>query len=412
MFSPEVISAMVQFFQSQQLLQQPQPEPEEDPQISALVSKAATMQQDIGDAASRCTFLERSLMTLQSESETLLTWEAAPAMDTLFVLVNRIESLHQATQDQNTSALMTYRDPTSAFGAIQARAPLVNACKSQSQAVFAHFQSLSEKARNLTQRFTELATDFTFEIALAQERIERLQNVVQIAATLRNGVENERQSWHGQKATAEAHIQQARATIRSAESKRDSMESARTVRNFLTFGIGEVFDFFDLNEDIEHAERTVANAQQNAWACEQSIQRAMAALQRINDQVARLNTLGDTVHAQETTLQTSVTHGQALRTRTLDLTNASLDVTLFVGTLAAKSETLAVHHTAQEFAQGVLNFGRVMVSDGRLNGLLVQQDPAALQGTLDMIAQSDPVMDVAMHGHCLETPLHAVEDLM
>lgn len=114
------------------------------------------MQRDIGEATSRCTFLERSLTTLQAENETLLTQEAAPAMDTLLVLVNRIESLHQATQDQNTSALMAYRDPTSAFGAIQARAPLVNACKSQSQVVFAHFRSLSEKARNLTQKFTEV----------------------------------------------------------------------------------------------------------------------------------------------------------------------------------------------------------------------------------------------------------------
>ena len=183
------------------------------------------------------------------------------------------------------------------------------------------------------------------------------------------------------------------------------------MRNLLTFGLGEVFDFFDLNEDIEDAERTIASARQNALACEQSIQRAVAALRRINDQVERLNTLGGTVHDQQATLQTSVTHGQALRTRTIDLTNASLDVTLFVGTLAAKSETLAVHHTAQEFAQGVLNFGRLMVSDGRLNGLLVQRDPRALQGTLDMIAKSDPVKD----GRLLEThqpQLHGVEDLM
>lgn len=125
-------------------------------QISALVSQAATMQQDINDAATRCTALEQWMTTLQSESEKLLTQDAAPAMDALLVLVNRIESLHQITQGQKTSALMTYRDPTSAFGAIQTRAPLVNACKSQSQVVFGHFRSLSEKARNLTQKFTEV----------------------------------------------------------------------------------------------------------------------------------------------------------------------------------------------------------------------------------------------------------------
>ncbi|KAI9458446.1 hypothetical protein HD554DRAFT_2177331 [Boletus coccyginus] len=413
MFSPEVIKAILLALQGPQ----PQPvqdAPGEDPQISALVSQAATMQQDVKDAAERCTAYEGSLSTLQSESERLLTQGATPAMDTLLVLVDRIQSLHEMTQDQNTSALVTYHNPTTAFGAIQARAPLVRACKSQSQVVFSHFQSLSEKARSLTQRFTELATDFTFEIALAQERIERLQNMVQIAETVRNGVENQRESWHGQRATAETHIQQARQTIRSAQSKRDSMESARVVRNIFTLGLGEVFDFFDLNEEIEDAERTVANAERNARACEQSIQRAMAALQRINDEVARLDTLGNTVHTQETALQASVTHNQALRTRTINLTNASLDVSLFVGTLAARSETLSIHHTAREFAQAVLNFGRLMASDGRLNRLLVQQDPGALQATLDIIAQSDPINDVAENGQFIGAcqPHLAIEDLM
>ncbi|KAG8216621.1 hypothetical protein J3R82DRAFT_6809 [Butyriboletus roseoflavus] len=372
------------------------------------------MQQDIEDDTARCISLEWFLTTLQSESESLLRQDAGPAMDSLIVLVNRIESLHQVTQDQRTSALMSYRDPTSAFGAIQARTPLVNACKSQSQVVFGHLRSLSEKARNLTQKFTELTTDFTFLVTLAQERIERLQNMVQIAETLRNGVENQRGSWHGQKATAEQHVEQARATIRSAERKRDSMESARVVRNFFTFGLGEVFDFFDLNEEIEGAERMVTSATQNVQACEQSIQRAMTALQRIDDEVVLLNTLGDTVFAQETTLQESVTHGQALRMRTVNLTNASLDVSLFVGKLAARSETFAVHHTAQGFGQSVLSFGRLMMSEGMLNGLLVERDPGALQETLDMIAHSNGDGSIAGDGRLIEgqQPQFAIEDLM
>lgn len=188
----------------------------------------------------------------------------------------------------------------------------------------------------------------------------------------------------------------------------------QVVRNFLTFGIGEVFDFFDLNEEIEDAERTVASATQNVWACEQSIQRAVAAIQRINSEVERLNILGDTVYVQEATLQESVTHGQALRIRTMDLTNASLDVSLFVGTLAAKSETFAVHHTAQEFAQSVLSFGRLTVSGGLLNGLLVQRDPGALQETLDMIAQSDSESSVTENGRFIEPQQQqfTIEDMM
>jgi hypothetical protein len=41
----------------------------------------------------------------------------------------------------------------------------------------------------------QLATDFTFQITSAQERIEKLQNMLKIAGTLRNGVENQRESW-------------------------------------------------------------------------------------------------------------------------------------------------------------------------------------------------------------------------
>ena len=99
---------------------------------------------------------------------------------------------------------------------------------------------------------------------------------------------------------------------------------------------------------------------------------------------------------------------------TIDLTNASLDVSLFIGTLAAKSETFAIHHTAQEFARGVLSFGRLMVSEERLDGMMVQHDPGALQETLDMIAQSDPANSVVENGWFMgtEQPQLAIEDMM
>lgn len=115
------------------------------------------MHEDIEDAASRCISLEHSLSMLQTESEALLTLDAALAMDTLLALVKRIESLHRVTERQKTSALVPYRNHNLALRAMQVRAPLVNVCKSQSRVVFAHFQSLSEKAKNLTKRYTEVS---------------------------------------------------------------------------------------------------------------------------------------------------------------------------------------------------------------------------------------------------------------
>jgi len=113
------------------------------------------MRQDVMDAAERSTAYEGLLSALQSESERLLTG-CDPRNEYPPRLVDHIQSLHETMQDQNASALVTYHNPMTAFGAIQARAPLVRACKSQSQVIFNHFQSLSEKARSLTQRFTEV----------------------------------------------------------------------------------------------------------------------------------------------------------------------------------------------------------------------------------------------------------------
>ena len=45
-----------------------------------------------------------------------------------------------------------------------------------------------------------------------------------------------------------------------------------------------------------------------------------------------------------------------------------------------------INHIAQEFTRGVLSFAKVMVAEGKMPGLLLERDQAALQETLNMIA--------------------------
>ncbi|KIJ62950.1 hypothetical protein HYDPIDRAFT_41637 [Hydnomerulius pinastri MD-312] len=377
----------------------------ENAQLDALVHEAASIQHDVDTSATRCASLERLLAGLQRRSERVLTHDASRAMDSLIALTSSIEWLYNVTEKQK-AALVKRHDTHTSELAFKMRSSLSGHCKAQSKVVHNYFKWLHEKSTMLMEKYAELATDLTYEITLSEGRIRRLQDMLQVAEQLRRGAELQRQSWNEQKSTAEEHVRTAENTRRAAERKREDTESARVVRNIFTFGLGEVFDLFDLNEEIEDAERIIASTRRNVEQCGESIRVANEALMRIDGEVDRLNNLRATVHGQEFTLSGSIAHGEELRTRTMELTNKSLDVSLYVGRLAAKSEMLRFNLTAQEFARGVLDFGRIMVSERRVRGVLVD-NPGALQGTLEMIAQSDAGEGVSQNGH-----VYGIDDMM
>ena len=161
------------------------------------------------------------------------------------------------------------------------------------------------------------------------------------------------------------------------------------IRGIFTLGIGELLDIGDLNDRIKDAEAVMRRAEGNKRECERRAQSARQALKRVIAEIESLETLGKTIRDQEGTLGESVLRTQGLCTSAIDLINASLDVSLFLAILAAKSETLEINHTAQEFARGVLSFAKVMVAEGKVQGLLLERDPGALQETLNMIVLGD-----------------------
>ncbi|KAH7884864.1 hypothetical protein F5I97DRAFT_1929696 [Phlebopus sp. FC_14] len=326
------------------------------------------------------------LNSLQQNSERLLRDDASKAMDALLTLVSGIEWLYNVTERQN-AILGTCRDSQMTRTAMQIRSSFAVDCKGQSRVVHNHFKYLHDKSRSLMEMYAELTTDLTHEITVAKGRIKRLHEMLQVAEQLRQGSEAQRQSLIDQKATAEAHVRTAEETRRAAERKQEGMESARVVRNIFTLGLGEVFDLFDLNEEIEDAERVIASTRRNVQQCEESIRNADAGLSCIKDEVQRLNDLRSCVQEQEGVLDNTVSQGEGIRARTIDLTNKALDVSVYVGKLAARSEMLRMNFTAEEFARGVLDFGRCMTMEGRVGGLL-ESHPGRLQGTLEMIANS------------------------
>ena len=145
----------------------------------------------------------------------------------------------------------------------------------------------------------------------------------------------------------------------------------------------------DLNQSIKDAEEIINSAIENAEKCQESIARTEANLRRIDGEIQTLDSLGSSAHAEEGRLKEMASHSNGLRKQTNELTKASLDVTLFLGILAAKSESMPVHHTVQDFARGVRDFSEVLASTGRLNGLLIERNPEALRETLNMIIDSE-----------------------
>ena len=144
-----------------------------------------------------------------------------------------------------------------------------------------------------------------------------------------------------------------------------------------------------LKQSIKEAEQTIRSAIENAEKCQKSIASTEANLRRIDGEIQTLGSLGSSARAEEGRLKEMAGQTDGLRKRTNELTKALLDVTLFLGILAAKSESLPVHHTVQDFARGVRDTFEVLGSMGRLNGLLIEHDPEALKETLDMIIHID-----------------------
>ena len=157
----------------------------------------------------------------------------------------------------------------------------------------------------------------------------------------------------------------------------------------LTLGIGEVFDFGGLNKRYEKAQRLIKNIVANMEECKRSVQRAKDALARTENEVKSLEGLRTSVNSQEETLQNCVESCNELHKLTIKFANVSVDVSVFLGILTVKSDKLDVSYTAQDFARNVLRFGKMTALEEKLEGLLLDSDPGALQETLDMIAQCD-----------------------
>ena len=76
----------------------------------------------------------------------------------------------------------------------------------------------------------------------------------------------------------------------------------------------------------------------------------------------------------------------------MQLQNTSLDISLFLSGLVARSETIQTKYNAAQFAQGVIAVEQLLLTPTKVKGL-IRDDAQKLESTMEMIARSDEVAD-------------------
>ncbi|KIO28093.1 hypothetical protein M407DRAFT_231350 [Tulasnella calospora MUT 4182] len=337
--------------------------------LEDLIVQSNVLGNEIQTASGLCQKYEDTSATLKNEIEVGLHGPADLAMQGISVLIQSVEKLYHSAND----GLVTDA--------------LVALCKGHSVVVGTRFKDLHQQSSAIMNRLNDLVLDVTHEAATAQSRIKHVGEMLTIAATMRASAEETRQMRLGRIEDAKAHITKARQTREEAERNKRSNQTGRIIRDIFTLGLGEIGDLGGFNEAIDYADKLINSAENNLHASETGLAEATAGLNNIDAELQRFTSLKATLDGYGPTLTAQVTLTTGLRTKTMQLVNISLDISVFLGTLAAKTETLDLNSTAQKFAESILTIGTLIGTTVVIKGTLMER-PEDMQKTLMLIANS------------------------
>lgn len=112
----------------------------------------------------------------------------------------------------------------------------------------------------------------------------------------------------------------------------------------------------------------------------------------IRSEVDRFVQLHSSVESYKSDIQGTMRLAISLREKNMQLQNTSLDVSLFLGVLVAKSETVQTKFTAAQFAKAIIAVEQALVTSTKVKGL-IRDAPDKLESTMELIAQSDEVAE-------------------
>lgn len=342
--------------------------------LESLINESNALGNHIQTSDDLCNKYKGTSVTLKHDIEVGLHGPADLAIQGINVLIQSIEKLwHSASLGLQTDALVAL-------------------CKGQGLVVGTRFSDLHNQSSTIMDRLNVLALDVTHEAATAQTRIKHIGEMLIIAASMRASAEETHHMRVNRIEDAKEHIRKAFQTKEAAERNKQANVTGRIIRDIFTLGLGEIGDLGGFNQAIDYANKLINSAENNLHACQMGLAEATAELDNINSELRRFTSLKATLDGYGPTLTAQVTLTTELRTKTLQLVNVSLDISIFLGTLAAKTETLNMNSTAQKFAEGILTIGTLIGTTIALKGTLMER-PDDMQKTLELIASSPVAAD-------------------
>ena len=115
-------------------------------------------------------------------------------------------------------------------------------------------------------------------------------------------------------------------------------------------------------------------------------------LSRIRSEVNRFIELHSSIDSYKGEIQGTMRLAVSLRDKNMKLQNTSFDISLFLGGLVAKTETIQTKFTAAQFAKAIIAVEQLLLTQTKVKGL-IRDTPEKLESTMEMIAHSDEIAD-------------------
>ncbi|KAK7694432.1 hypothetical protein QCA50_001618 [Cerrena zonata] len=353
--------------------------------LQSCITEGEHIRKEIELASTRCAQLRHQTEQLQHDIEVGLRAPADRAIQGVGVLCGTIQDLYDETQKAVVLQNLEIQR-------------LVKVCKGQAAVVAQRFKDLHDESTKMMNASGELSLECTAKLGESETRMTRLNHLQSVADGLKKGAEVRADTMRDKQRDAQNSANNASETKREAERKRRSAETARTIRDIFTLGLGRLGDWFGLDEAVDYANKLVESCQRNLERAQQDMRDAQNTLSNISSEVNRFIQLHSNIDSYKQDIQGVMRAVIALREKNMQLQNTSLDLSLFLSGLVARSETIQTKFTAAQFAKAIISVEQLLITPTNVRGL-IRDNPTKLESTMEMIAKSDAVAE-------------AIEDMM
>ncbi|KAI0804788.1 hypothetical protein BC629DRAFT_1733146 [Irpex lacteus] len=347
--------------------------------LQSCITEGEAIRREIELVTTRCAQLRHQTEQLQRDIEVGLWAPADHAVQGVGVLCGTIEDLYEGTQQ----AVVLQSEE---------RKRLVGLCKGQAAIVAERFKHLYNETTKIIERGGELSLELTAKLGESETQATRLNNLQSAVNGLKKSAEARAQAMMEKQRSAQDSACNARNTQQAAREKSREAETAIIVRNVFTFGLGMIGDWFGLEREERYADELVASCQRNLERAQQDMQDAQNALTNIRSETDRFIQLHSSIDSYKSDVQGTMQLAISLREKNMHLQNTSLDISLYLGVLVAKSETMQTKFTAAQFAKAIIDVEQTLVTSTKVKGL-IRDAPDRLEGTMELIARSEEVVE-------------------